>query len=89
LHVVALEVLVEETGVVSSWGKLGVGEGLVIVSNSWDILWSIDNVWIVGSPEILLLGTVKSLGRIIKIKPISSWSSCLIIWRLIVSLSLN
>jgi hypothetical protein len=72
LGVVALEVLVEESGVVAIWGQFRVVESLVVVSDSWEVLWGVRDLWVVGGEEVLVLSAVESLGWIIKIEPIGS-----------------
>ena len=43
LGVISFEVLVEESIIVAPWSKLGIGKFLMVVTNSWNILWSINN----------------------------------------------
>ena len=72
LGVVSFEVLVEESIIVALWGKLGIGKFLVVVSNSWEILWSINNFWVISSLKILILSTMESLRWVIEIEPVGT-----------------
>lgn len=85
LSIVAFEILVEESIIITLWGELSVMEWLVIVSNSWKILWSINNVWVISGLKILIFSTVESLRWVIKIEPVGTLSSLLIEWVLLSS----
>ena len=47
LGVVSFIVLVVETVVVSRWGKLGVMELFVVITNSFHVLRGINSVWVI------------------------------------------
>ena len=72
LGVISFEVLVEESIIVALWGKLGIGKFLVVISNSWEILWSINNFWVISSLKIVILSTVESLRWVIEIEPVGT-----------------
>ena len=72
LGIVSFEVLVEESIIVALWGKLGIGKFLVVISNSWEILWSINNFWVISSLKIVILSAVESLRWVIEIEPVGT-----------------
>lgn len=72
LGIVSFEVLVEESIIVALWSKLGIGKFLVVVANSWKILWSINNFWVISSLKIVILSTVESLRWVIEIEPVGT-----------------
>lgn len=72
LGVISFEVLVEESIIVALWGKLGIGKFLMVVANSWEILWSINNFWVISSLKIVILSTVESLRWVIEIEPVGT-----------------
>ena len=72
LGIVTCEVLVEESIIVALWGKLGIGKFLVVISNSWEILWSINNFWVISSLKIVILSAVESLRWVIEIEPVGT-----------------
>ena len=75
LHVVALVVLVEETGEVAVWAQLGIVQLFVIVSNSLHVLRGIDDLWVVWR---YIVGRLESVGSmdtliwIVELEPVSA-----------------
>ena len=80
LDIVTFEILMEESIIVSIWSKLGIGKSLVVISNSWEILWSINNIWVISGPEVLIFGAVESLRWIIEVEPVGTFRSLAIEW---------
>jgi len=80
LGIVTFEILVEESIKVTIWSKLGIGKSLMVVSNSWEILWSINNIWVISGLEVLIFSTVESLRWVIEVEPVSSFLSLVIEW---------
>ena len=89
LGVVTFEILVEESVKVSIWSKLSIGKSLMIISNSWHILWSIGNIWVISSVKVLTFSTVESLSFVIEIEPVGTILSFFIEWIFLSSLLLN
>jgi len=75
LGVVSFIVLVVETVVVSRWGKLGVMELFVVITNSLHVFRSINNIWVVWRNIIISLSPVESFGEIVKFIPLSAFLS--------------
>ena len=77
LSIVTESVLDSESVFVTFWLFDGVMESFVSISNSWDILWGVNYIWIIGVVFILYGSSVESFVWIIKIKPIGatlSWN---------------
>lgn len=89
LSIISLVILEEEPVVVASWGELGIGEGLMVVADSWEVLWGVSDVWVVWAPVVFDLSTMKSLSWIVKIKPVGTLLSLLVEWGLVVPLLLH
>jgi hypothetical protein len=52
LHIVALIVFMEESGIITIWTELSVMERMVSISNSWHVFWGINHFCIVGCQEV-------------------------------------
>ena len=72
LSIVTESVLDSESVFVTFWLLDGVMESFVSISNSWDILWGVNYIWIIGVVFILSGSSVESFVWIIKIKPIGA-----------------
>ena len=72
LSIVTESVLDSESVFVTFWLFDGVMESFVSISNSWDILWGVNYIWIIGVVFILCGSSVESFVWIIKIKPIGA-----------------
>ena len=72
LSVVTEGILDSESVFVTSWCEDGIMKFLMTVSNSWDVFWGINYIWIIFMVLILLFSSVKSLGWVIEIKPIDA-----------------
>ena len=72
LSIVTESVLDSESVFVTFWLFDGIMESFVSISNSWDILWGVNYIWIIGVVFILSGSSVKSFVWIIKIKPIGA-----------------
>lgn len=78
LSVVTLMVFVEESLIVAIWRQLCVMKFFVIVSNSLNVFWSINDVWIVWRLVIGRLESWRSMNALIlalKLIPVSSVDS--------------
>ena len=72
LSIVTEGILDSESVFVTIWLFDGVMETFVSISNSWDILWGVNYIWIIGVVFILMSSSVESFVWIIKIKPIGA-----------------
>ena len=70
LSIVTKCILEGESCFITIWLQYGIMKFIVLVSFSWDVLRGIDCIWINGTNLILFFSSVKSLGWIIKIKPV-------------------
>ena len=72
LSIVTESVLDSESVFVTFWLFNGVMESFVSISNSWDILWGVNYIWIIGVVFILCGSSVETFVWIIKIEPIGA-----------------
>ena len=79
LGIISLVILVEESIVVASWRELCVMKFLMVIANSWEILWSVNNIWVISGLKILVFSTVESLRWVIEIEPVGTWLSWLVV----------
>jgi len=75
-------VFVEEAVIVTIWSQFSIVKGLVVVANSWHVLWSVGNIWVVWRPHVLSLSTVESLSGVIKIEPVGTLLGLVVEWGL-------
>ena len=81
-----------ESSLVAVWRKFNIMMCLMIVSNSWKVFWSIDNIWVIGRVKIMLttmiFGFHNSLVLIIQFPPVLSAWGFFVHWSLMMVLML-